>query len=517
MSDDPPARPPPKRDFPFKRTAKRKPADKNHSISPSDPNKIDDDDSLSLFRRSRETFPTVLEEQRKQVAEKAARAEKERQEKLAQEKKYNKIKCHEDDDDDSDILCSIPKRRRTSDIDSPDAKLPMSPVDSKKTRSFSTSSDNKDSLLSPASRKQPASSSVTSRSPSASRPGSSKSPSRRRKTTPKSTLPTRISREGGRSTANVIALDDSDDDVKPIIAPSPSATPQRPKRSAKKGDAFEDSDLEVDPIENKEEEEDEFSSYIQSAIERTQKHEKEREARALAGPANGGGLAPNDASDPAVKILIDSRIPDLKPLIVQRKVWQPLAAVHKAWVSVMWKPGCRWSRETLEAMFFTWKGNKVYNSTTLETLGVRRPDASSGALWDREKARDGYKGTDQVYFEAWTQEAYDEHQRALERERREQEGEDDYLVGHGDLLEDVEEQAEKKFKIYMKARDYEKQGVSVRLSDRVDILIAAFRKMGGFESDRVIQMYFDGEALDPNSTIEDIGVEQGEMVEVHIQ
>ncbi|GKZ40163.1 hypothetical protein AbraIFM66950_002731, partial [Aspergillus brasiliensis] len=75
-------------------------------------------------------------------------------------------------------------------------------------------------------------------------------------------------------------------------------------------------------------------------------------------------LAPKE---PIVQILITSRIPNTRPLIVRRKMNQSLKDVRLAWCNRQ-----HFNKEMQDSVFLTWKGKRLFDVTTCRSLGVHR-------------------------------------------------------------------------------------------------------------------------------------------------
>ncbi|EMR62846.1 hypothetical protein UCREL1_10209 [Eutypa lata UCREL1] len=553
MEDPQPPSANPKKKLLFKRTIQRKSAEKPK----------DDDDGLSLFSRSNEFFPTVIKDREREAAEKAAKAEKERKEKLERDQKAKELFRHKESEGDAedDETPSAKKRRRRhlslSDNDSDDGFTTTTTTKPHKSRKSST---------------------ITPVSPTTKRESFGRDSVAR---TPRST---RSSRRNGNSSA-VITLGSSDDedtkDVKPLFSPLGHRHKPSP---VKRQESLEESDLELSLPGGVDGGDENFNCYIQGAMERAEKRKRERLEREAAGSGvggannnttaiattstkNGGGAgarsvaaaataAAND--EPTVQILISSAIEGIAPIVFKRKLHQPLAVVHSTWVEQQVAKHAPLPRAVLQDMFFTWRGDKVYQTTTLETLGIR-PDASGdGSLWKPrwgERERDppeGYHGRDKVHFEAWTQDMYEKFQRRRERERRRDRGE---LVSDGEDEEgggggggdnngeggsgngnthgnnrsgsgeagaegrgkSGEPEPQKNVKIILKARGMDPENVKVRPSTTIAMLAVVFKRLKKLPAENAVELHWDGEVLDPDSTIEDAEMEDMDSIEVHIK
>ena len=235
----------------------------------------------------------------------------------------------------------------------------------------------------------------------------------------------------------------------------------------------------------------------------------------------------------------------------KRKLHQPLALVRETWVELQLKKQQQpkpqgeeggsaptptpTPRHVLESMFFTWRGDKVYPSATLETLGIQPPSAAdswlsrSGSRYQRPEQGDtssGYWGRDKVHFEAWTQPLYEEYLQRRERERLRARGElsdddeggdgADGAAGAGEEQEQQQEK-EKHVKVILKARDMDNEHVRAWPSTTIATLAVAFKRLKKLPADTVVELHWDGEVLAPDSTVEDAEIEDLDSLEVHIK
>ncbi|KAI2623617.1 hypothetical protein GGS26DRAFT_566292 [Hypomontagnella submonticulosa] len=491
--------PPTKRKLPFKRTARRK------------SNEAAVEDSLSLFSRSGTFFEEqpirAREKAEREEAEKAARAAKEKQkanERFARVLEITKNLVVEPYIPDPE---SAKKRRRISHCDNDEG-----------------GKESDDDIFGCKSSKQT--------SPSVPRTPNSKRDSPFATDTRE--LGKRITRSSHTTSTPVISLDDDDDD--PVTSESPSRLPSSKQSSvgalpkpdspfARSGDRSrhnvialdedEDSGTRADTSDGRKEDEEEDPSeyYVRLARERMQKAQEEREAR----EKEGGGVAGND-DDPVVQILIHSHLAHIHPLLFRRKLSQKLTVVYQTWIEQQVAKHSLVPRATLETMFFTWKGNKVYPHTTLQTLGIK-PERD-GKLYPSWKDRqEGYDGREKVLFEAWTQELYDEYLEEKEKRR---------LRDLGELIDDEPEerqepdqvqnsQEDQKIRVHFKAKDRPAAKATVRSSTTTAQLIKVYRRLAEIPEDKTIELRWDGDVLDPDTTVEEAEIEDMDSLEVHIK
>ncbi|KAI4867510.1 hypothetical protein F4820DRAFT_413320 [Hypoxylon rubiginosum] len=491
---DPQPPSPAKRKLPFKRTVRRKSSE------------VADDDGLSLFKRSGAFF----EEQQRLAKEKAEKEKAEKAEKEAkaakeeQERKARKEHLAQERQAKKDARNKEPakKRRRTS-----------TPDDEKE----DDDSDEDFFKISSAKRQK---------SPSAPHTPSSKRDSSFVNSTRGSGG--RLTRSQSRKTGTpAISLED-EDDYNPFALISPTRRPRTKKNPELKPSLKsptgktdqdiitldDDSDAQSDTVETRKEEkkeEDPSEYYVRIAMERAQKAKEEREAR-----ENGAGGV---EEDPVVQILIHSQLEGIHPLMFRRKLSQQLTVVYKTWIEQQVVKHSVISRPVLETMFFTWKGNKVYPHTSLRTLGIK-PDQEGNLFPSWKRDQEGYHMRDRVLFEAWTQELYDDYLKEKERQR---------LRDLGELLDDEEpeeereserpenSQEDKKIRVQFKAKNAPVKNATVRSSTTAGQLVKVYRRLADIPKDMSIELHWDGEVLEPDTTVEEADIEDMDSIEVHVK
>ncbi|KAI1162223.1 hypothetical protein F5B18DRAFT_625116 [Nemania serpens] len=533
---------PAKRALPFKRTAKQRPP---IEAAPAD------DDGLELFSQSKTYFPTVVEDQQKRAREKAEKAEQERKERLAREQEEADARARrarlgrertrqEAEEVEVEIAAEADKGRESA----------------KKRRRYSLHSDaeeDKDDDLvdrpSKSHKKSTLSSPDSGRGTSA--PGSSRAS--------KSARATRISKQPDTS---IVLLDTSDDEeptkrgsgasiTSPRIQSSRSQTQPTPldlrKDKAKVDDS--DSDLEMweDKKENnggakgdgEEEEEDPSEFYIKAAMERMRKAKEARLARGSSAAGDGDkntattpGVDDDDRGVPVSIMIAAPGLPDAKPLCCTVRTAQVLQIAFDTFKERQ-KAQTAYPHKMISELVFTWRGDRVYHTTKLETLGIR-PRSSDGRLHDNthsgRAAPEGYLGSDKVYFEAWTPEDYEENQRKEERERKlraigEWWDQDDTANDQGDdnggERADAEaktpQQEDDRVKVIFRAKDMPPRNVTLRKHSTVAHMIKAFRKLAGLGEDKHVEIRWDGEVLDLETTVKEADIGDMDSVEVHIR
>ncbi|KAK7969922.1 protein ESC2 [Apiospora saccharicola] len=312
-----------------------------------------------------------------------------------------------------------------------------------------------------------------------------------------------------KTRATVITLNSSDDDddkppqsrgkARAVVEELTVARPQPPRAETP------DSDTDMDPVEPESSQVDELTAkFMAEARERMRKRRAENEAN----PASTTPSTPPEV----VEIFVQSHLEGTMDMRVKVHLLQKLSVVKQSWVLYNQKKKMPVLESTLNSMFFTWRGNKVYDFTTLASLDIKRNNDNQ--LYSiNGTTRDGFDGWGKVHMEAWTSELFEEHQREKDKER---------LRRLGELEEDEPGQVptpEKvtSIKVILKSKDNGTQNLTVPMNVEVAKLSLAFRTVKKIPAERKIVLHFDGEALDEESTIDDVGIENMDTIEVHLK
>ncbi|KAF7550301.1 hypothetical protein G7046_g8061 [Stylonectria norvegica] len=295
----------------------------------------------------------------------------------------------------------------------------------------------------------------------------------------------------------VISIDsDSDDDVKPHM------TPIRNRLSS-----FDivDSASPVPPPAAPSTEEDEFAEYIRKA------EEQQARSQALLQTVSDGPGAKT-----ATELYITSAVPNVKHMVFKFRFDKPLGLARSRWIFEARKEGVLIPADQDDDVVLTWRRKKIYNTTTLLSLGIRPAGdgrleaAGRGSRNGFTKAQD--KTQDSVHMEAWTPELFLEMERHAELERRRNAGESSD--------EDEPEEPpppEVKLRITLKALDYAEFGLGVRPETTVETVMTGFRTRCGIGSDRDVSLWFDGDKLEEHVTMDEAEIMDMDTIEVHIK
>jgi Ubiquitin-2 like Rad60 SUMO-like len=226
---------------------------------------------------------------------------------------------------------------------------------------------------------------------------------------------------------------------------------------------------------------------------------------------NAAPIPRPDHEDTIVSILINTKIPNAKQLIVNRKVSQPMQQVRQVWCSRQ-----NFDGEMTAKVIFTWRGRRLYDTTTsTHLLNVLKKERARqiGGL-DNEDEEDPSHG--RIEVEAMTQDMYEQRQRRDDAEtdttRTTDPGTQD-----GPSHDRPATPPEPVYKIVMNAQGLEALTLKVRPSTPIAKLMAGFKKVRNVDVDKTCWLVFDGERLDPDTLVRDTEIEDGDAVEVHVR
>ncbi|KFH40631.1 hypothetical protein ACRE_086740 [Hapsidospora chrysogenum ATCC 11550] len=508
------AAPPKVKKLPFKPTALRKGAyTKTKPATPDSTSKggnddDGDDDGLALFRRSKEMAPALAAERERRMRRKKQK-EEERQRRVSTEKRRRLSGDHDDDDKnvphgqlselgDSSAATSFPTHESTTvAADSFNSDL-VTPPPSKRTRRDSST------II----KSRP----ITPIGPSQSSPSARRLlRSRSRHSTPRKSPPASAQFTPSKA-APIILLDDSDPeegDVTLLGAATPSAKSRSgsieivdgaPQKLPRTPEAQTQTQQQM-------EEEDEFAEYIRKA---------EQEKRNLtssfgASGGQGGGSQATAAVTAAVTILVTSNIEGTRDCGIKVYIDKPLHQVRAAWVLTQRKNGVVLPVDPSE-LVLTWRGVKVYNYSSLHSLGLR-PYGDGAVVADGSNKRGISRDGTQVHMEIWTPDVFQRWEEEEDRRQKILAGE---LPDDEDAAGAEEPEPERTLKVILRARDLEVK-LTVRPATTVETLITGFRTQRALGPDKEVTLWFDGGMMEEHVTMEEADIEEMDVIEVHIK
>lgn len=240
-----------------------------------------------------------------------------------------------------------------------------------------------------------------------------------------------------RKLSHVIDLGDSDSDLDDLYTAPPT---NRPSASAKTAQAA--------PTQDVEEVEDPILAALKAKA-------REKAAKASASTPITNGPAPKSANQEAiVQLLITSDIPGTKELLVKTKTSFTLQKPREAWCQKHGLP----SKE----VFLTWRGQKLFDSTTVGRLGIKIDvDGVVSVEGDNDLYTDD--NLPKVHVVAWTEELFQEWKKleAKEAEAKMKAAEPPPMVEE-ELAEEPEPEPQQiKIRLFLKAKGKEDFKISV--------------------------------------------------------
>ncbi|RMD43909.1 hypothetical protein DV735_g1176, partial [Chaetothyriales sp. CBS 134920] len=263
-----------------------------------------------------------------------------------------------------------------------------------------------------------------------------------------------------------------------------------------------------------------------------EKHVDTNTAKSLPTPSTPPPPAEPAPDDPEVSIYINPLIPNTKALIVGRKASESLGPVKTFWCK---KHGL--SDAEAAKVFFIWRDMKLYNSSTMQHIVARLQKE----LKPNQKDSEG-----RIVLEAVTQEIYElrKAELAAKKERRpdspfspsfspsftgnenrEGGGEDGKPRQQGTALSEPNPPAAvgNKFIIRLISKEYGELPIRIRPESTVGKIAAGFVQQmvaprdGAAATNKVAYLIFDGDRLENDQTADEVGLEEGDAVEVQRQ
>lgn len=451
----------------------------------------DDDDGLALFRRRKEMEPRLAADREERMRRKQRKADKEKEtvRRLSEagssspQAKRVLQRDEEDNQDRNEEASPIRHGHAVSlspIIDDDDRgtnnnNLLVTPPPSKRTRTQEGSSIDR----------------LTGRSSRGDQLERDASP-----LTGRSTAAVAVEKEEGTSSAPFVLESDPEDDAVPAVI---TRQPRRRRSSTVPS-------ITQPNIPDDDDDDEDIEKYIKMA--------EEKRARLLEQQSGDANAKPRK-----VDILINSPIPGTKPCQIKYYFDKALVPVRKAWIDR--QQGV--DLPDVDDLVLTWRCNKVYNNSSLLDLGIR-PWGEYGVFADGGSSK-GLDGT-KVHLQIWTSKLLEEHLAAERLRRRREAGDlsdDDDDDGNGigaakdgqESIELVEER--QRFRINLRARDYEEVGLTVLLETTAATLMTAFRARRSIPQDKEMTLRFDGDQLEEHVTMEEAGVDEMDTIEVHIK
>lgn len=440
--------------------------------SASDTPAKEDDDGLDLFRRAKEMAPIVAADREERIRRKQRKAEKEKE----AERRTMRL---------SEPRTS-PQGKRALQEEEED----VLPVENDDEQAFGASPTDDETKMNSELVTPPPSKRTRTREGSSIK-RSTRSASKGSEVEPDASPLTRRSMAGGGSSNAPFVLESDPEDS----TPAPVTRRRRRRSSSVQSITEQNTNNDEDNDDN---EDEDVKKYIRMA--------EENRAKMLAQQSAGSNAKPRK-----VEILINSPIPGARPCQIKYFFDKPLFPVRKAWIDRQHGADLPEPDE----LILTWRCNKVYNNSSLLDLGIR-PWGEYGVFADGGSSS-GLDGT-KVHLQIWTAKLLEEHLAAEQLRRKREAGEisdDDEDNSELQSREPVEER--RRFKVNLRARDYDEVGLTVLPETTVETLLIAFRAQRSIPEDKEVSLRFDGDQLEEQITMEEAGVDEMDTIEVHIK
>ncbi|KAH7402109.1 ubiquitin-2 like Rad60 SUMO-like-domain-containing protein [Phaeosphaeria sp. MPI-PUGE-AT-0046c] len=211
------------------------------------------------------------------------------------------------------------------------------------------------------------------------------------------------------------------------------------------------------------------------------------------------------AKAPVAQLFISPEIPDAKPLMVKVRIDSTLERTRLAWCN---KQG--YTSEMTRSVFFTWKDERVYDSTTIQRLGIQ---VGRNGILSVEGDSNIYDDVNhpKIYVQAWTDALFQQHKR--EKTARKKAAEPPPVVEKRTPTPETVPEV-KKIRLIMKARGMEDYRLSVNPDSTFAHIAHAYKKARGVDESQPITLMFDGDRLVPMDTIAESEVEDMDSIDV---
>lgn len=316
--------------------------------------------------------------------------------------------------------------------------------------------------------------------------------------------------------SEVIDLGESDEEERPFHNPSPSP---RPIAIHSRPDTERESSQEVEEVDD---------PHI-AAI----KAEARAKAAAKVAPRNtdteqtpAASATPEPQSSAIVQLLIDSEIPNTKPLIVKVRSETSLSKPKEAWCGKQ-----AFTPDQTRAVFMTWKGRRILDSTRIQRLGIRIQNGFVTMEGDPTIYDDD--NLPKIHVIAWTEEIFKARKEAdaLEAARVAKAA----AVVEEPIPEPEPTPQAKQIRLVLKAKgkddfkikvhavcsySYKFEGTSyltIEQHTEIGHLASAYKNGMKIPQAQPVTLMFDGDRLKPMDTVSDADIDDMDVIEVHFK
>jgi len=233
------------------------------------------------------------------------------------------------------------------------------------------------------------------------------------------------------------------------------------------------------------------------------------EARARARAAAKKAAAASGSKAPIAQLFIESDLPHTAPLMVKVRIDSTIEKPREAWCARQ-----NFTPEMTRNVFFTWRGIRLYDSTTIKRLGIKVDDYGNVSIEGDSNIYDE-NTLPKVHVRAWTDETLAQHKREIAAEA-------EAARRAAEPSPDIEERdptpeptpAAKKYRLYLKARGMEDVKIQAKPDTTFEKLADAFRTTRNIPKTQPVTLMFDGERLSPMDTVQDTELEDMDAIDV---
>lgn len=236
------------------------------------------------------------------------------------------------------------------------------------------------------------------------------------------------------------------------------------------------------------------------------------EARARARAAAKKAAAASGSKAPIAQLFIASDLPGTAPLMVKVRIDTTIEKPREAWCARQ-----KFTPEMTRNVFFTWRGTRLYDSTTIKRLGIKVDDHGNVSIEGDDSIYDE-NNTPKIHVEAWTDETLAQHKRevAAEAEAARKAAEQSPVIEEREPTPEPTPEV-KKYRLYLKAKGMEDVKIQVKPDTTFEKLADAFRTSRKIAKTQPLTLMFDGERLPPMDTIQDTELEDMDAIDVMLK
>ncbi|KAH8726290.1 ubiquitin-2 like Rad60 SUMO-like-domain-containing protein [Phaeosphaeriaceae sp. PMI808] len=211
---------------------------------------------------------------------------------------------------------------------------------------------------------------------------------------------------------------------------------------------------------------------------------------------------------PIAQLFISPEIPAANPLMVKVRIDSTLEKTRLAWCG---RQG--YSSEMTKNVFFTWKGTRVYDSTTIKRLGIHVDPSGAVSIEGDPNIYDD-ENLPKVYVEAWTDALFQEHkkQEAAEAAAKKKSAESPPVEERQPTPEPVP--TANRIRLILKAKGKEDFRLVVNPETSFGHIAEAYKQRRDIDPSQPVTLMFDGDRLPPLITIADSEIEDMDSIDI---